>query len=866
MKINQSTPLNGRTPMVITGLLACVLIVTLMLTGTGRALASDARAGPPGPPSASGEVLTALVDTGAHDATLSRLSLTADGSPISLSPEFDPETTFYSTTAEAESVLVEASASKDTASIVSFVVDDKLVLPDVEYDKLATRFLAVEGAITNFSLTVKAEGGATFETYHVPFARLARQSLPEITIEASHIEYVAGIGTLRFTVARNGDTSSDLDLTVNFAQDQDWLSTTSRDITIPAGQSGAQFWLIPSAFSSEVTQSGDLTATVAPVTGYDTSGAMARVRVISQEGPAVTVFFEESEFQVEEGAGELAAILVARAAPGVSHLEEIHAAVLTVSMEASSRLTDGMPTGDYLALSEEITFAPADFAEEDGSLVGRVAVTVTIFDDDVYEGDEQFGLRLQGLPGNTEEVSLVGPDGGGCVYLCDDHLVTIKDNDDEPGLRLSVSSDRINESGATTSTIDIATNNGNSFPTDQTIAVNFGGTAVYGDDYTVSHVDADTADGAAGHQVVLKAGTAMTTLTVTAVDDEEDDSCEWIGVSATVGEDSTAIPGTGLITLLDDDEGSPDTIAALTVGLSGILTGSLTAADEGRDWYSFEATGGTSYIIEVKHPLTFSSTQGSFGNPSQIPGYLADPSILEVIDDMDVQMLGEHGQGGFTLNFARAFFTPEDDGTYYIKVGAGAQDPTGLGCYTISVRVDDHADDYRTQSGAAVRPGESTTATIDSDVAYDDPGLNWWDWNSNPNPNPGDEPDDRLVPRRGIESLDDRDVFRYEIAEEGTYRLSLADQPEGVGFWYIWDSDGNLWLMAMGDPVEIIQWHHKPGTYYAEVGTPYDSEGNTGTYTFSLIEVTDVEAVGRSTGPVDFQLAEDEFQEGLGGY
>ena len=96
--------------------------------------------------------------------------------------------------------------------------------------------------------------------------------------------------------------------------------------------------------------------------------------------------------------------------------------------------------------------------------------------------------------------------------------------------------------------------------------------------------------------------------------------------------------------------------------------------------------------------------------------------------------------------------------------------------------------------------------------------------------------------------------------------MSLADQPEGVGFWYIWDSDGNLWLMAMGDPVEIIQWHHKPGTYYAEVGTPYDSEGNTGTYTFSLIEVTDVEAVGRSTGPVDFQLAEDEFQEGLGGY
>ncbi len=842
-------------------LLSLALAATLALGGTGKVLAGSTRDGPPGSPSA---LLPALVDTGAHDATLSRLSLTGDESPIPLSPEFNPETTFYTTTAEADRVLVEAETAKDTATIAAFAVDDKTVVPEMDEDKLTTRIQILEGAVTDFSMTVKAGDGATFETYHVLFARSSTQNLPEITIQASRSEYVAGIGLLKFTVTRTGDTSSDLDLTVNFAQDRDWLSTTSRDITIPAGQSEAQFWFIPAAFSSEVTQSGDLTATVAPVTGYDTSGAMARVRVISQEGPAVTVFFEESEFQVEEGAGELAAILVARAAPGVPHSGEIHVAVSTISMGASSRLTDGMPTGDYLALSEEITFAPADFAEEDGSLVGRVAVIVTILDDDVYEGDEQFGLRLQGLPGNTEEVGLVGPDGGACVYLCDDHLVTIKDNDEEPGLRLLVSSDRINESGATTSTIDISTNNGNSFPSDQTITVNFGGPAVYGDDYTV--IPADTDDGIAGHQVVLKAGTVMTTLAVTAVDDGADDSCEWIGVSATVGEDSTAIPGTGLITLLDDDEGSPDTIAALTVGLSGILTGSLTAADEGRDWYSFEATGGTSYIIEVKHPLTFSSTQGSFGNPSQIPGYLADPSILEVIDDMDVQMLGEHGQGGFTLNFARAFFTPEDDGTYYIKVGAGAQDPTGLGCYTISVRVDDHADDYRTQSGAAVRPGESTTATIDSDVAYDDSGMNWWDWNSNPNPNPGDEPDDRLVPRRGIESLDDRDVFRYEIAEEGTYRLSLADQPAGVGFWYIWNSDGNLWLRATEDPVEIIQWHHEPGTYYAEVGTPYDSEGNTGTYTFSVIEVTDGEAVGRSTGPVDFQLAEDEFQEGLGGY
>ena len=94
------------------------------------------------------------------------------------------------------------------------------------------------------------------------------------------------------------------------------------------------------------------------------------------------------------------------------------------------------------------------------------------------------------------------------------------------------------------------------------------------------------------------------------------------------------------------------------------------------------------------------------------------------------------------------------------------------------------------------------------------------------------------VPARpGIESLDDRDVFRYEIAEEGTYRLSLADQPVGVGFWYIWDSDGNPWLSATVAPVETNEWDHEPGIYYAEVGALYDREGNTGTYGLSLTAV-----------------------------
>ena len=413
----------------------------------------------------------------------------------------------------------------------------------------------------------------------------------------------------------------------------------------------------------------------------------------------------------------------------------------------------------------------------------------------------------------------------------DDDLpeTTIRDNHEEPRLALSVSSDVIAESGATTSTVTVVNTKKIAKPRNQTVTVTFGGPAVYGDDYTVSPADAD--DNAPGHQMTLRADTPHVSLTITAVDDSVAELCEWIDVSATFGKELTPVHGAAQV-VIQDDEGSPDTITPVTVGLSGIVTGNLTVNDEGQDWHSFEATSSERYIIEVKQPLEFAVEKSSFGVGYQVPGYLADPSIIEVTDDQMSQVLGERDQGGFTLNWARAFFTPDETGTYYIKVGAGANDRGGFGCYTITVRVDDHADDFMTEHGVALQPGGAIIATVDSDVAYDDPGLNFWDWNSNPDPAPGDDPGERFRPRRGIESLDDRDVFRYEISEAGSYLLGLTSQSTDIGIWYIWDSQGNLFWESEGDPVSSVVRRHEPGVYYAEVGTPYASEGNTDTYVF----------------------------------
>ncbi len=273
--------------------------------------------------------------------------------------------------------------------------------------------------------------------------------------------------------------------------------------------------------------------------------------------------------------------------------------------------------------------------------------------------------------------------------------------------------------------------------------------------------------------------------------------------------------------------------ASISVGLIDTRDGELTADDEGRDWFSVDLTGGENYIIELKGMMEFiESDDGDHrlgGYFDYVPNKLVDPSILEVVDDEGDQVLGEHDEGGFMGNFARAFFVPDEDGTYYIAVGAGSQDPGGTGRYTLSLRVDDYPDDFRANPGPVLLPGESVAGVIDSDVSPDDPGLNKWDWT---------ESDGEAVPTYGVESLDDRDVFRMEIYETGNYQLSVSGGPTGVGIWSVM-SDGGLVHPehSKAGPVESDVCELEPGTYYVEIGTPYQSVGNTGSYNLSLTRV-----------------------------
>ena len=305
--------------------------------------------------------------------------------------------------------------------------------PPAPDDRLTTQVPSTAGPIVDPSMTVTREDVVSARTNNWAPAKMNRQMTPEITIEASRNPYVAGLGDLTFTLTRTGDTASALDVTVNLSQDQTWLSATSSAVMFAAGASTSTLSFRQFDFSTDVTQSGTLTATVDAVSGYDTGNATVSVSVISQDGPAVTVSFEKAEYSVAENAGSLEVVLVAQATTSVPYVPDFWVLVITDEIEASN-------TDDFAELRRIFLFDSSKFVDVDGSLVGEVSIVLTIADDEIREGDERFELQFSRVPTTPLEVGFLDPGGTLCDVVCQDHYpVTILD--DDPNVSVSFEQD-----------------------------------------------------------------------------------------------------------------------------------------------------------------------------------------------------------------------------------------------------------------------------------------------------------------------------------------------------------------------------------------------------------------------------------------
>ena len=239
----------------------------------------------------------------------------------------------------------------------------------------------------------------------------------------------------------------------------------------------------------------------------------------------------------------------------------------------------------------------------------------------------------------------------------------------------------------------------------------------------------------------------------------------------------------------DDYAAGTGTIGTVAVG--GSATGDIEYVGD-RDWFAVNLEAGKTYRIDLEGSWTGDGT-------------LTDPVLRGVHDADGTLIAGTANDNGGTSYNSRVFFTPGEDGTYYVAASAGANWFRGAGTYTVSVTElsDDHAAGTGTRGTVAV--GGSAT---------------------------GD-----------IETRGDRDWFAVTLEADKTYRIDLEGVWTGRGTLSdpylrgVHDADGALIAGTQDnydgpDNSRVFFTPGEDGTYYVAASAFW----HIGTYTLSVEE------------------------------
>ena len=284
------------------------------------------------------------------------------------------------------------------------------------------------------------------------------------------------------------------------------------------------------------------------------------------------------------------------------------------------------------------------------------------------------------------------------------------------------------------------------------------------------------------------------------------------------------------------DDFSHDTGTDGLVSVSGSATGNLEFRGD-RDWFAVTLVAGQTYRIDLKGSET---GDGTLGDP-ELGGIFDSRGTL--IPFTTGQNVGAHRDAG---NNSRVFFTPSEDGTFYIEAStyrneAGHYEGRATGTYTLAVAEysSPESDDYSAfiDTEGTVEVGGSVSGKIE--IVGDE---DWFAVELNAG-------HDHMISVSGalyelVNGVYDSDGKAVEGVESGTYIGSAKFRPSASGTYYI-----------------AVESHD---TY---LRTP---EAVTGTYTLSVVEFANdlasitalartVEVGGAATDRIDTPYARDWF-------
>ena len=260
---------------------------------------------------------------------------------------------------------------------------------------------------------------------------------------------------------------------------------------------------------------------------------------------------------------------------------------------------------------------------------------------------------------------------------------------------------------------------------------------------------------------------------------------------------------------------------------AGSTTGEIQHADD-RDYFAVELEAGKTYQIDMSGSK---SGGGTMWWPHLHAVYDADGRSTGVRDAVIIAPTqGYDSYGNLILDFPgedeQAFFTPDEDGTYYLVVDNYGTSSTDTGTYT--VRVTEIEDDFAatTETTGTVEVGGTATGAMQYET--------------------------------------DRDWFGVELTAGETYKIELLGARGKGGTLQdpyirgIHDANGRLisdttdYASGPYSNSEVLFTPDEDGTYFVAAGSfmSGDRDEDVGTYTLQ-VSIDDFSADTDTTGTVD---------------
>ena len=211
-----------------------------------------------------------------------------------------------------------------------------------------------------------------------------------VSIERVYADASPGIAHAEFRVTRSYTSGNALAVNIEITQADTYLTSTTDTITIPGGQT-TMTKEFPSYY--EGNTSGDLTATVAEGTGYvpavaPNNAATVEVKVPGS-GRTLTIAHQQGAYSVTEG-GSWTVTVTFSAGVGVAQpRQDVQAALNAESGTAMSGFGN-----DFATYGSVVTVAASDWTAAGGAFTATKTITDVTYQDDKYEGSEQFNMLL----------------------------------------------------------------------------------------------------------------------------------------------------------------------------------------------------------------------------------------------------------------------------------------------------------------------------------------------------------------------------------------------------------------------------------------------------------------------------------------